>query len=253
MKRNLILLLLLVGGAILLNCDIAFGQSRTNTLSRPCAGASTKARVEILRGGDIDLVPCSGKDVKLNGSTLSAVSLSGASRTGYFPYFSSQTNLAKSGFAYANQFPTTSTYIFDNDNLNATYQMVFRATSVADNGLFSVGNTTNNILLSESDNPGLSMRANHVFIEGLNDSGVGLTLRAAAGGDIVLDSPGLITFTNAPTFDGSAAGVFTVPYGTTPANPCQPGQIYIGTDSYLYVCEPGSSTWYRVALTEAFP
>lgn len=46
----------------------ASGQSRTNRLYRPCSGSATPATVEVQRDGDINLVPCLGRQTLINGT-----------------------------------------------------------------------------------------------------------------------------------------------------------------------------------------
>lgn len=48
-----------------------FGQSRTYQISRPCAGTTTPAKVEVERDGDINAVPCSGRSFLVNGAAVS--------------------------------------------------------------------------------------------------------------------------------------------------------------------------------------
>ena len=133
--RNLFLILL----AVLLLAVAACSQSRTNRLTRPCPSTSTLARVEIQSDGDIDLVPCSGGSILLNGSPLTgAFTVSGASRTNFFPYFDSSTDLAKSPFGWDG-----TKYAF---NLNAGSNDAFRmelTPKTDDTGRFRVGDFTN--------------------------------------------------------------------------------------------------------------
>lgn len=56
--------------AVLLAAIPTFGQSRTNRLYRPCPGSTTPAVIEVQRDGDIDMVPCSGRSVLVNGSNI---------------------------------------------------------------------------------------------------------------------------------------------------------------------------------------
>lgn len=49
----------------------ANGQSRTNRIYRPCSATGTPAIVEVERDGDINIRPCSGKTLKLNGTDIS--------------------------------------------------------------------------------------------------------------------------------------------------------------------------------------
>lgn len=50
--------------------SVGYGQSRTNTLSRPCPGSTTPAIVEIKRTGDVNIRPCSGKTLQQNGTSI---------------------------------------------------------------------------------------------------------------------------------------------------------------------------------------
>lgn len=110
-----------IGVVIALLAVVACGQSRTNRLYRPCPGVGQQARVEINRSGDVDLVPCSGRSLLLNGVPFSnGFTVSGASRTNYIPYFSSETNLAKSPFSWDG-----SVYTFNNPTGDSLYTMQF--------------------------------------------------------------------------------------------------------------------------------
>lgn len=254
-KRNWVLAVLLVGLAILLNCDVAFSQiSRTNALTRPCAGSSTKARVEILRTGNIDLVPCSGKDILLNGSALSnGFTVSGSSRTNFFPVFSSQTNLAKSGM-YINASTPEDEYSYVFSTLPGSTANGFftelRSASDAGGGFFFAGSSVRYLSFDLGSFQALS---SVVSLTALADSGDAVSLTASAGGDIALDTQGKVYFRNG-WFDGSSASMLTIPGGVAPAsNPCTPGQLYVSS-GFLYVCDMNSSSWYRVALDEViFP
>lgn len=50
----------------------ASGQSRSNRLTRPCAGSTTPATVSIAAGGNITATPCSGGTVTINGVAISS-------------------------------------------------------------------------------------------------------------------------------------------------------------------------------------
>jgi hypothetical protein len=121
-----------IGFVIALLTVVACGQSRTNRLYRPCPGVGQQARVEINRSGDVDLVPCSGRSLLLNGVPFSnGFTVSGASRTNYIPYFSSETNLAKSPFSWDG-----SVYTFNNPTGDSLYTMQFTPSPL---GYFQVG------------------------------------------------------------------------------------------------------------------
>jgi hypothetical protein len=108
-------------------------QSRTNRITRPCAGSATFGRVEVQADGDIDLVPCVGRSVLINGvATSNTLTVSGSSRTNFFPYFSTETNLAKSPFGW-----NGTAFSWNNTALNATFGLNF--TPDTSNGNFSVG------------------------------------------------------------------------------------------------------------------
>lgn len=51
-------------------------QSRTNRLTRPCAGSATPASVSIAVGGAISITPCSGKTVTIAGAITSGSDIS---------------------------------------------------------------------------------------------------------------------------------------------------------------------------------
>ncbi len=110
-------------------------------MSRPCPGTATPSIVEIQRDGDINLVPCSGRTVQVNGiTTASAFTVSGSSLTNFFPIFSTETNFTKSPFSFSESFGTES-YSFNNTAGNATFNMFFNP-SASDSGLLAVGDCT---------------------------------------------------------------------------------------------------------------
>lgn len=129
MKRQIFTICFLVGTL----AAGTFSQSRTNRLFRPCPAAITPATVEIQRDGDIDLVPCSGKNILLNGSPLTGgFTVSGVLKTNSFPVFSTETNLAKSPFTWDGTI-----YIWENAAANSTFGM--RLEPAVGAGSFIVG------------------------------------------------------------------------------------------------------------------
>lgn len=121
-----------IGFVIALLTVVACGQSRTNRLYRPCPGVGQQARVEINRSGDVDLVPCSGRSLLLNGVPFSnGFTISGAGRTNYIPYFSSETNLAKSPLSWDG-----TVFNFNNATGDSLYTLKFIPSAT---GYFQVG------------------------------------------------------------------------------------------------------------------
>jgi len=114
------------------DCDA----QRSSRIYRPCSGSSTPAKVEVESDGDIDFVPCSGRDVTLNGlSIANGFTVSGSSRTNYFPYFSTQTNLAKSAFSWDGTL-----YRFNDSAETAQFTLELTPSTAA--GRFRVGDFT---------------------------------------------------------------------------------------------------------------
>lgn len=131
MKIKTYLFGLLVVAFVAVACD---AQSRTNRLYRPCSGSSTPATVEVQRDGDINLVPCSGRQIQINGTEFSsAFTVSGAARTSFFPYFSTETNLAKSPFSW-----NGTTYSWNNTAANSVFTMGL-STDTGSGGSFMAG------------------------------------------------------------------------------------------------------------------
>jgi hypothetical protein len=60
--------LILLNVAILALAISGAAQSRTNRIQRPCSGSASPAYVEITKAGDVNIVPCSGKTLKQNGT-----------------------------------------------------------------------------------------------------------------------------------------------------------------------------------------
>ena len=80
MRRLILILILLLAGL----ASYSFGQSgetRANTIKRPCAGSSTPAKVTVERDGDINLVPCSGRDVLVGGNPIGGAGSTQATTT----------------------------------------------------------------------------------------------------------------------------------------------------------------------------
>jgi len=67
LKRILILSLL-----VLTLAAVDVSAQRTTTIRRPCPASTTPAKIEIQRDGDIDLVPCVGRAVLIDGSAIGA-------------------------------------------------------------------------------------------------------------------------------------------------------------------------------------
>lgn len=59
--------------AIALFAGLSAAQGRTNRLTRPCPATTTPAKVDVQKDGSIDLVPCPGKSVRVNGAELASV------------------------------------------------------------------------------------------------------------------------------------------------------------------------------------
>jgi len=118
---------------VILSAISACAQTRTAfRLYRPCPGVGQQARVEITRPGDIDLVPCTGRSLLVNGVPLSSgPTLSGTGRTYYFPYFSTETNLDKSPLKW-----DSFKFTFNNPAEDSPYKMVFQPSTF---GLFHAG------------------------------------------------------------------------------------------------------------------
>ena len=152
----------------------AFGQTE---LSRRCPGAfpsPANAGVTIAKDGGITLIPCSGKTVAVTGITgtgitslggqlggtqtlataandtaswssatnthtlrLPITSVTGTSRTNYFPYFSGANALTKSPFSFG---LTTNTFNYNTTDFDCTFCMSLRPSNTSDEaGAFSVG------------------------------------------------------------------------------------------------------------------
>lgn len=58
--------------AIALFAGFSAAQGRTNRLTRPCPATTTPAKVDVQKDGNIDLVPCPGKSVRVNGTAISS-------------------------------------------------------------------------------------------------------------------------------------------------------------------------------------
>lgn len=117
MKR-ILTTLLVVGVVAVASC----AQSRTNRIYRPCPSSVLQARVEVQSDGDIDLVPCVGRSVLINGvATSNTLTVTGSSRTNFFPYFSTETNLENSPFYWDG-----TSYIWSNTTLDTDFKMMFR-------------------------------------------------------------------------------------------------------------------------------
>lgn len=148
MKRILTTLLVL-GIAAVASC----AQSRTNRIYRPCPSSVLQARVEVQSDGDIDLVPCVGRSVLINGvATSNTLTVSGSSRTNFFPYFSTETNIAKSPFSW-----NGTQYAWNNTAADATFAFTFQPSSL-NAGTFLVGdpNTAYFQLRESTGNAGIT-------------------------------------------------------------------------------------------------
>ena len=161
MKKTLVILfaLTLVGVFAVSNC----AQSRTNRIYRPCPSTTVTARVEVQTDGDIDLVPCVGRSVLINGSpTSNTITFSGTDRTNFFPVFSSETNLAKSPFRWDG-----SIYTWNNAAANIEFTLDFTPSTAS--GRFRVGDftttPTNYLTLDQSANVGQFVAAEEIFLD----------------------------------------------------------------------------------------
>ena len=135
MKRLILPILILLG--VLASCHVVHAQSNVNRLFRPCPATTTKALVEIQRDGDINFAPCSGREVQINGvATSNTITFTGSSRTNYFPYFTTNTNLGKSPFSW-----NGTTYTWFDTALTSTFAMSFKPSS--SNGRLLVGDPGN--------------------------------------------------------------------------------------------------------------
>lgn len=94
---------------ITLSAASAFGQSRTNQITRPCAGSTTPAFVRINANGSISMVPCSGQTVNF-GSSLTS---------GSVPYIGTSGVLSESNTALFWD-STNSTLKLGNKNYNVS-------------------------------------------------------------------------------------------------------------------------------------
>jgi hypothetical protein len=123
---------------VILSAISACAQTRTAfRLYRPCPGVGQQAKVEINRSGDVDLVPCSGRSLLLNGTPFSnGFTVSGAGRTNYVPFFSTETNLAKSPLSWNGTF-----FNFNNPTGDSLYTMEFNPSPT---GYLRVGTTDEN-------------------------------------------------------------------------------------------------------------
>lgn len=74
MRTKILLFAILVFGFVL----TALGQSRTNTLRRPCSGSTTAATVTITSAGNITATPCTGGTTTITGGTLASPTFTGA-------------------------------------------------------------------------------------------------------------------------------------------------------------------------------
>lgn len=151
-----------------------YPQSRTNRLWRPCAGTTSQAKVEIESDGDINIVPCPTSDFLVNGAVtavtglsslngligatqafgapsaadtaawssagtthtlqLPITSVSGASRTNYFPYFDAANTLAKSPFKFQSD-----VYSWNNAAETSNFDMELETHVTSASGRFWVG------------------------------------------------------------------------------------------------------------------
>lgn len=137
--------ILIAAIAILANCNFAYAQSNINRLWRPCPASTTKAVVEIQLDGDINFVPCSGREVQVSGTaTSNTVTFTGSTRTNYFPWFTTNLNLGKSPFAW-----DATTFTWNTTAEDGTFLMSFKPSAAAA-GTFSVGATAAKYALTES-------------------------------------------------------------------------------------------------------
>lgn len=132
-----------------------FGQ-QTTRLTRRCAGATpvvAQSVIDLEKDGDINLQPCNGRTIQVNGSTVTFGSpitgLSGSSRTNFFPYFNGETTLAKSPFGW-----NGTLYTWNNTALNSEFTQEFTPSTAA--GRWRVGDftttPTNYLDLNQSTN-----------------------------------------------------------------------------------------------------
>lgn len=242
MKRKILIGLVFSLAFVLANCNVSYAQSRTNRLFRPCAGTSTPATVTVARDGDIDLVPCVGRDVFINGVAASTtITYSGASRTNYFPYFSTQTNLAKSPFSW-----NGTTYVANNTAENAVFKMEFTP-SVAQ-GIFAAGDYETagmSFLRLNQENKTIEGHGSEVKLGDttgsagatlltINDTNLTITANAANG--IALSSAGQIDIGD--TLAGAGGTTLSIINGSREfffnASAADGRILFLGVNEFLY-------------------
>lgn len=244
-RRNYdILLMGIFLAAVLLATAISGHAQSSTTLSRKCAGAApspARSLVDLEKDGDINILPCSGRSISINGSGTSALitsfngltaatqllgapiandtaswssvtathtlrlpitGVTGSARTSFFSYFDAQNTLAKSAATYNG----TSAFTWDNSAGTSTFPMALTTTSAA--GSFSVGNASSSqISMSQGGNSvAIRAQAQAALISAGGTASIG---SIAANRVEVNDTAGTITFVGNFTLDRTITAIGT--------------------------------------------
>lgn len=234
--------------AILLS--IGGDAQRPTRLYRRCSASITPALVEIQRDGDIDLVPCSGRNVLVNGSaTSNTITFTGSSRTNFFPYFTTNTNLGKSPFSW-----NATWYEFNNTALDATFLFKFTPSIAA--GLAVLGDPLESAISIDDAAETITAEVNGGNTQFMLDGGTN-AISATAGGTISLNGSSQVSVTStgsnivldAANVVVTGASKFRIDTAQTPASAtaaCTTGQIAWDAN-FVYVCI-NTNTWKRSAI-----
>lgn len=220
--------------------SVAFldAQARVDTITRPCPASVNKAAVTILKNGDIDIRPCSGRNVLLNGSPLpGGTTASGTSRTNHVPVWSSQTNLAKSPLTWDG-----SQYLFNDADYTNTFFLSFFPGLA---GNLTVGNFT----VYQSGAFTLGPNAARVAGNGFGIVDLGDPSEAANGTLLRVndnDAEIRIIANNGVALVGTTPLILSSPATITGSESCHAGQIGWSA-SALYLCV-SDDTWKFVPL-----
>lgn len=198
----------LVSSAIAIAFVCSVSAQRSYRLTRPCAASTTSGLVEIERDGDINLRPCSGRDVNINGTpTVNTITFSGSSRTNFFPYFTTNTNLTKSPFSWDG-----TSYAWNNTAVTSDFVMNLNPTTGV-GGSFLVGDSTSGtqdyFSITSGQNDWHS--SGNLDIGTLGGAAIGLT--SGGGGTISLTSGSNTQIRNSTTAGATfaaATGLVTV-------------------------------------------